>query len=208
MKPQPATFARLIAKGNDRPRADQAWLCLLLPALLLSACDVPGQINLRLIGRDISGAAGESRLPPPGIDRPFANLASVPPIPERPDLAARLALTTSLQAQRDLLNQPLPPGRPDSPLTEDASPGQPSIAAAPPRPASLARAAVIPWTTQTAPAPIRPAVQERAPENTPGAPPRLIPPQPVGPEQITPGAVPDLPSADLLAPAPPPPRLR
>jgi len=163
---------------------------LLLPLLTLAACEVPAQLNLRLIGRDISGAANETRLPPPGMDRPSPNLASVPPIPQRPDPAARLALTLGLQAQRDLLNIPLPEGRPDAPLTEGVAEGQPRVPAGPPRPAVLARAPFIPWTTQ---APAR-AAQPAAANEPP-------------PEQITPGDVPALPTADLLAPALPSPDL-
>ena len=78
-----------------RPR--QARPLLWLALLLLPACEVPGQLNARLLGRDISGAAQEARLPPPGLDRPFPNLASVPPIPERPNPATRLAITQGLQ---------------------------------------------------------------------------------------------------------------
>ena len=77
---------------------------------------------------------------------------------------------------------------------------------------ALARAAVIPWTTQNAPPaaqPVtQPVVQPATPAGTPGEvqpdqPPQLIPPVITAPEQITPGAIPDLPSADLLAPARP-----
>jgi hypothetical protein len=197
--PQPATFNRPERQGKGRSAPGQARLCLLLPMLLLAACETPGQINPRLLGRDISGASNEARLPPPGLDRPFPNLASVPPIPDRPDPAARLALTTQLQAQRDLLNQPLADRRRDTPLTEGAAGGQPPIPARPPAPATLSRAPVIPWTTSGTPMPAAPA---RA---TGAMPAEAEPPQPEAP---TPGAVPDLPSADLLAPIAPPPRPR
>ncbi|UPY38591.1 hypothetical protein [Sediminicoccus sp. KRV36] len=174
----------------------QARLLAWLAPLLLSACAVPGQINLRLIGRDISGAAAESRLPPPGMDRPSPNLASVPPIPERPDPAVRLAITTRLQGQRDALNEPLPDRRADSTLTEGAAGGVLPIPAGPPRPVALARAPAIPWTTAAPPA---------APRGM-GPRPAAAPEPPLD-EWITPGAVPDLPSPELLAPAPPlPPR--
>lgn len=194
MTPVTATFNQPASKGRGRSPLGQARLGALGCLLLLAACETPGQINLRLLGRDISGAAGEARLPPPGLDRPSPNLASVPPIPERPDPAARLALTTQLQTQRDLLDQPLPDRRPNSRLTEGAASGQPPIAAGPPRPAALARAPVIPWTTSApaVPAARAPATQDAAPE----AP---------APNNVTPGDVPDLPSADLLA-LPPPPR--
>jgi hypothetical protein len=200
--PQPVTFNRPACQGKGRPAPRQARLCLLLP-MLLAACETPGQINPRLLGRDISGAAAEARLPPPGLDQPFPNLASVPPIPDRPDPAARLALTTQLQAQRDQLNTPLADRRRDTPLTEGPASGQPPIPARPPAPAVLSRAPVIPWTTSGTPVvPARAAPSAAAPGATP---PEAEPPQPEAP---TPGAVPDLPSADLLAPTAPPPRPR
>ncbi|MEI6160951.1 MAG: hypothetical protein WCP77_14030 [Roseococcus sp.] len=134
-------------------------------------------------------------MPPPGLDRPSPNLASVPPIPERPDPATRLALTQQLQAQRDLLNQPLADRRADSPLLQGAALGQPPIPAGPPRPPVLASAPVIPWTT-SAPAPVaRPA----APSASPSDPPVVE----AAPETIVPGEIPSLPSADLLALPPP-----
>ena len=54
----------------------------------------------------------------------------------------------------------------------------------------------------------RPVVQPVPQDTTPGEvqteqPPQLIPPVVAAPEQIAPGAIPDLPSADLLAPARP-----
>lgn len=190
VSPQPASSNRPARQGKGRPALGQARLRWLLPLLALAACETPGQINPRLLGRDISGAAAEARLPPPGLDRPFPNLASVPPVPDRPDPAARLAITEQLQAQRDLLNQPLADRRRDTPLTEGRADGQPPIAARPPAPAVLSRAPAIPWTVSGAPA-RTPALAPATPEPEPEAP--------------TPGAVPDLPSADLLAPAAPPP---
>ncbi len=200
MTPQPATFNQPPTQGRGRPAAGQARLCLLLLPLLLGACETPGQINPRLLARDISGAAGESRLPPPGVDRPFPNLASVPPIPERPDPAVRLAITTQLQIQRDQLTEPLPDRRRDTPLTEGAAGGQPPIAARPPSPAVLSRAPVIPWTVSGVPVAL-PRGATAAPGST--APPSAQPPEPEAP---TPGEVPALPSADLLGAPPPPPR--
>jgi hypothetical protein len=176
-----------------RPR--QARPLLWLALLLLPACEVPGQLNARLLGRDISGAAQEARLPPPGLDRPFPNLASVPPIPERPNPATRLAITQGLQAQRDLLVTPLPDRRADAPLTEGPATGQPPIPARPPAPAVLARAPVIPWTIQA-------ATPASAPASAP-APGRAPAPEPPLDAGIEPGEVPALPSADLLG-APPP----
>lgn len=191
--PQPASSNRPSRQGKDRPASGQARPWVLLPLLALAACEVPGQINPRLLARDISGAAGEARLPPPGLDRPYPNLASVPPVPDRPDPAERLAITAQLQAQRDLLTEPLADRRRSTPLTEGRADGQPPIAARPPAPPVLARAPVIPWTVSGAPL---------APGRAPAAAPAVVEPEPEAP---TPGAVPDLPSADLLAPAAPPP---
>lgn len=188
--PMTATFNQSLAQGRCHSALGQARLGALGCLLMLGGCDTPGQLNMRLLGRDISGAASEARLPPPGLDRPSPNLASVPPIPERPDPAARLALTTQLQTQRDALNQPLSDRRADSRLSEGAAVGQPPIPAGPPLPAALARAPVIPWTTS---APALPA--PRATGAAPDAP---------APNAIAPGDVPDLPSADLLAQPPPP----
>lgn len=192
--PQPATSNRPSRQGKGRPALGQARPCLLLPLLLLAACEVPGQINPRLLARDISGAAEESRLPPPGLDRPFPNLASVPPVPDRPDPAARLAITAQLQAQRDVLNTPLADRRRDTPLTEGRAEGQPPIAARPPAPPVLSRAPVIPWTVSGPPV---------APGRSPPIAPATPEPEPEGP---TPGEVPALPSADLLSAPPPAPR--
>jgi hypothetical protein len=192
--PQPASSNRLADQGKGRPVAGQARPCWLLPLLLLAACETPAQINPRLIARDVSGAAAEARLPPPGLDRPYPNLASVPPVPDRPDPAQRLAITEQLQAQRDLLTQPLADRRRDTPLLEGAAMGQPPIPARPPPPPVLSRAPVIPWTVSGTPV----APGGRAPPSTP-----VVEPEPEAP---MPGAVPELPSADLLSAPPPPPR--
>jgi hypothetical protein len=205
--PETATFAQLRRKvRGPMPRRQASGIALLAPVLLWG-CAVPGQLDLGLLGRDISGAAQEARLPPPGLDRPFPNLASVPPVPERPNPATRLAITQGLQAQRDLLNTPLADRRDASPLTEGPAPGQPPIPARPPAPVALARAPVIPWTTGAAPAALRPgaAPQTTAPQSGIPQRPNLesTAPEPAAPEAILPGEVPALPSADLLGASPP-----
>ena len=188
----------VLGEGSDRPAADQAraLACLLLLALPLAACETPGQMNPRALLRDMSGAAADARLPPPGLDRPTPNLASVPPIPERPDPAAREALTRRLEAERDASGTEVPVDRRQDPLTEAGTPGQPPIPARPPGPPALARAPAIPW----APAP-RPNQATPAAAGQTARPPDLL-----GPERITPGEVPALPTPDLLAPAAPAPR--
>jgi len=188
------------AEGRDRPAADQArpralalLLLLGLPlGVALGACSVPGQINPRALFRDASGAAMDSRLPPPGMDRPTPNLASVPPIPERPDSATRDALTRRLEAERAASTAEVPVGRTPDPLAEADAPGQPPIPARPPGPPVLAAAPAIPWV---APRPAQPVPAAAGPT---GRPPELL-----APERLAPGAVPALPTPDLLAPAPP-----
>jgi len=211
VNPQTATLAQLPFEVRGPMLRRQARGLALLAPLLLWGCAVPGQLDMGLLGRDISGAAAGARLPPPGLDRPFPNLASVPPIPERPNPAARLAITQGLQEQRDLLNTPLPDRRGTSRLMEGPAPGQPPIPARPPPPVSLARAPVIPWTTSPAPAALRPAAASpmAVPAGpAPSGPAPLSPaPAPAAPDDILPGEVPALPSADLLGLSPPrPPR--
>lgn len=189
-----------LKKGSDRPATDQAraraaarlFLAGLPLALALGGCATPAQINPRALGRDISGAAQDARLPPPGMDRPTPNLASVPPIPERPDLAAREALTRRLEAERGASREEIPVGRAQAPLNERDAPGQPPIPARPPAPPSLAAAPAIPWTPPRV-APPTPAASERG----------ARPPELLAPEGPTPGEIPALPAPELLAPAAP-----
>jgi hypothetical protein len=152
----------------------------MLLVLMLGGCSVPKAVNPVEIYRTVSGAADAGRPPPPGMDRPRPNLASVPPRPERPPPEVRDALSAALAADRERSREALAPrvapARPGA-----ASPGDPAIpAAAPPRP-SLAGAPSVPWS---------------------GAPPRrgqAAPAVPAEPE--APPAMPD------LAPPPPPPDL-
>jgi len=180
----------------------------------LAACSLPEQVNPAWIFREISGAADADRLPPPGLDRPFPNLASVPPRPERPPAAVREAVSAALREDRELSRGPLvlrnipgPEGMPAAAPGETAMPIRP-----PPRPA-LAGAPRIPWTeTPPAPrpagaaAPPRPGSAAPAPQGlsrgeAPPAPPppELLggPPPPPGPELL---GIPPPPSPDLLAP--------
>ncbi|WP_424812158.1 hypothetical protein [Roseococcus sp. YIM B11640] len=153
-------------------------------------------MNPRLFFRDLSGASMDSRLLPPGMDRPTPNLASVPPIPERPDPAAREALTRRLQAERDANSAETPRG-PDARLADTPSPGQPPIPARPPAPPALAAAAPVPWVQPGAGTPLRPSTPART-----DGPPVIRPPELLTPDRLTPGDVPSLPTPDLLGPAP------
>ncbi|MDB5414565.1 MAG: hypothetical protein JWR10_2900 [Rubritepida sp.] len=179
-------------KGRDHLAAGQARPWVLAVLLLTGGCAVPALLNPRLIGRDLSGASTEARLLPPGMDRPTPNLASVPPIPERPDVATRDALTRRLEVERAASTTEVPAVRPDTPLTEPDAPGQPPVPARPPGQAALAPAAAVPWVTSQ---------PRTAPTATPA--PGVTPPELLTPERLTPGAVPNLPSPELLAPAPP-----
>ena len=170
--------------------------------LLLGGCSVPDEVNPVEIWRRVSGAADEGRLPPPGMDLPSPNLATVPPRPERPTAESRAALTAALAADRASSHDPVILRQlPGGPAT--ASPGSPAVPGAPPRPAALAAAPVIPWN-QPPPQPrtTRPEVPaSAAPALRPGAapppPPRALAPEPEP-------AAPELPDE---APAPPPPDL-
>jgi hypothetical protein len=168
--------------------------------LLLGGCAVPKEVNPVEIWRRVSGAADEGRLPPPGMDLPSPNLASVPPRPERPTPESRAALTAALAADRASSRGPvilrqIPDG------TGATSPGSPPVPGAPPRPPSLAAAPVIPWNQVAPPRAGRPEVPASAvPTLRPGAappPPRALAPEPEP-------ALPELPDE---APAPPPPDL-
>lgn len=122
----------------------------------------------------------DARLPPPGMDRPTPNLASVPPIPQRPDAASRGAVTGQLEQDRAASLAPVAP-RATPAGTLPAVPGEPNIASAAPAPPRLAPAVQVPW------------VDPR------GAP--AVPLEPSG-QPLAPGAMPDLPPPELLAPAP------
>ena len=102
----PVATSNRPVEARERRRFIQAALPLLLT---LAACEVPSQINLRSIGRDASGAALEARLPPPGMDRPTPNLASVPPVAQRPDLSLRSGVTSRLEEDRAASLAALPP---------------------------------------------------------------------------------------------------
>ncbi len=170
---------------------------MLALGLLLAGCEVPNRLDVRAIGRDASGAAGEARLPPPGLDRPSPNLASVPPIPERPDLTTRMRITQGLEQAIAASATPVPERRAAAPLTEPGAPGQPPVPARPPAPPRLSRAMPIPWTLPAGAAePVGDPASADFPQ--PGA----VPAAP-GAELLVPRAAPAAP--DLLAPGGPPP---
>ncbi|GGC51118.1 hypothetical protein GCM10011504_31890 [Siccirubricoccus deserti] len=169
--------------------------------LLLGGCAVPKEVNPVEIWRRVSGAADEGRLPPPGMDLPSPNLASVPPRPERPTPESRAALTAALAADRASSRGPVILRQvPDG--TGTTSPGSPPVPGAPPRPPSFAAAPVIPWNDVAPPRASRAELPASAvPTLRPGA----APPPP--PRALAPEPEPALPELPDEAPAPPPPDL-
>jgi hypothetical protein len=141
-------------KGRGGSRRDQARRGLLpLVALLpLAGCAVPADIDPRVTIANVFGAHLEGRLPPPGLDRPFPSLGSLPPRPEPVDRAALAALSEQLSADRAQAAEPQapalsrslaqgPPSAPDLRLPRGAptlAPAAPEAPAAPPPPAGPA----------------------------------------------------------------------
>ncbi len=170
-------------RGEPRGRAggDQAAAGLSSLCLLLAACEIPKEVNPVYIYREVTGLSDEGRLPPPGLDQPFPNLAVVPPRPERPPLALREAISP----RPALARAPAVPWTERAPGTAAPRDGRaPDRAAPPAEPAAAGPAAAVPGL------PVAPT-----------APPPPPPPDLLGP---APGAPPPPPPADLLAP----PRLR
>lgn len=172
-------------------------MALLLP-LLAAACgdSVPRDIQPSYWWRNISGAYLDERQPPPGMDAPYPNLATVPARPVPPDAATRAAVTAALAGDRefartDPATRPAgPPGLPAAPADGAAPPPPPRLAAAPAirfdAPPAAAPAATVPDA-----APSRPGAS--APAAIPGPPPAPLP------EFL---GLPPAPTQDLLAPRP------
>jgi hypothetical protein len=181
----PSRSGRGWARGQAGNRA-LARATMLVLALAPAACSIPPEIDPRVIYKEVTGEADAGRERPPGVDRPFPNLGTVPPRPQRPDPAARATITQALEADRGQSREAMAPRVEPAPPGE-ASPGSPLVPAAPPPPPSLARAAPVPWApppgmgggATTAPAPNPPAPE---PGEEPAAPPPDLlgapPPQP------------------------------
>lgn len=175
----PVTTSKTRTEARDGSRFLQAGPLLAL--LALTACDVPPQANLRTLFRDASGAAMESRLAPPGMDRPTPNLASVPPVAQRPDLSQRTGVTSRLEQDRAASATALPP-RVEPATAQAPAPGSPAIPGSAPPPPRLAPAAAVPWVAPRGSAvPVEPSGQPLAPGEVPAAPPPdlLAPPPPL-----------------------------
>lgn len=170
------------AKGRNR--ADQAAL-LMAGMLALAGCaDRSNWPDPAGWWREASGRGLAQRLPPPGLDGPPQHLGLVPARPDRPSAAALAATTRALVEDRERAAQPRGFGAGDAPPAPD-SPGSPPVPGAPPPPPRLAAAPAIPWAPQLE---ARPVEREG----------------PRAGQELAPGAVPDLPPPELLAPAPPP----
>jgi hypothetical protein len=150
---------------------------------------VPPELDPVAIYNRISGADDAQRLPPPGMDRPTPNLASIPPRPERPSPEFRQAVTDSLEKDRAQSRDPLVLRGEPARAAGGLAPGNPPVPAAPPPRPALAAAPRIPWTESPA-----------APQVRPGA-------VRSGQDAAAPTAAPGLPAVPDAAPAPPPPDL-
>jgi hypothetical protein len=180
-------------KARGWRAADQARPALLLPLLLfaLPACEGRlAQINPVPAIANVFGAHLEGREPPPGLDRPWPKLSSVPDRPVPPDPATRERISAGLAEDRQNARSPVAPGGPPSPPAGEVPPAPPRLAAVPPIRFEPAPAAQPLPAAQPVPRP------EATPAPTPAAAPRAVAPDPVAP--------PPPPSRDLLAPPPAP----
>jgi hypothetical protein len=191
-------------QARDRNRADQAAfvVAVLLPLAGCVGSGWPDPINF---SREVSGTALDRRLSPPGLDLPHPHLGLVPPRPERPDSATLAAITRALTEDRAQAAQPLEPG--GAPLAAMAPvPGRLPIPGGPPPPPTLARAPAVGWDGPggVAVSPIEREGPRAGQELAPGAVPALPTPDLLAPAApavpMAPGAVPPLPPPDLLAP--------
>jgi hypothetical protein len=171
---------------------------LLFAFLGLGACEGSTALSPAAIWREVSGADEAARPPPPGLDRPFPSLASVPPRPERPSPEAREAITAALAADRRRSREPIAlRAAPDG----GSAPPAPGMAPGPPPRPALAAAPHVPWIEAAPPSPpVRGG-------SVPAAPPPARAPT-ARPAAPTPAAAaPAVPEVPDTAPAPPPPEL-
>jgi hypothetical protein len=174
------------------------------------------------------GVIAQQKGPLPGANKPYPNLATVPPPPQQPDLAALQHITSGLISDREnahLLAESaplpdpsrpstapalfgvgtLPPPAPPPPGTGAASASLPAVTtpAAPPHPEpppqAPAKAPVAPVTSAALPAP----AAASSPAPTVAAP--TVPAAPPPPPNLTQAGLPAAAPAAPAAAAPPPP---
>lgn len=173
-------------------RRGAAAAAVMLATAPLPGCALPPEVNPVAIYNRISGADDAARLPPPGMDRPTPNLASVPPRPERPSPEVRAAITAGLAEDRARSRDPLVLRTVPAPGALGGARGEQPLPAGPPPRPMLSNAPRIPWSDPApapGPGPAAPAARTPAP-----APPEM------------PERAPAPPPPDLLGP-PPAPRL-
>jgi hypothetical protein len=153
--------------------------------LLLGACGggVPRDIDPRIAFGNLFGAHLEGRQPPPGLDQPYPNLASVPARPVPPDRGTRGAISGGLAEDRESSRAVVTPGG-----ARTFEPG-----AGPPAPPRLLAAPAV----RQDPGATRGPAPAAAPAQT--LPQLTAPPAAPAPELLAPA-----PSGDLAAPPPPP----
>jgi hypothetical protein len=174
-------------KAGWRRKAGRGAAAALLACLAFAGCDVPKQVNPVEIYREVTGLSDQGRLPPPGLEQPYPNLASVPPRPERPPPQTRAAISAELERDRAQSREPLTLRTVPGPAASGSPPAAPGLSAAPPPRPALAAAPRIPWTE---PVPTRQATPSRA-----------------AAQQAAEPEAPRLPELPEAAPAPPPPDL-
>ncbi len=181
----------IASDGRVCRAADQARGAFALVLLLaLAGCgSVTRDVDPGAWWRNLSGAHLEGRQPPPGLDEPYPNLASVPPRPTPPDPATRASVTQGLAGDRAAAAEPLDPMGRRAPAVPAAggAPAPPRLAAVPPIRLD----------------PVPRAVPAPAPAAVPAAPPAAAR-APVAEPLPEARGLPPAPAADMLAPPPPP----
>ncbi|MGG5810033.1 hypothetical protein ACK8OX_12190, partial [Falsiroseomonas sp. CW058] len=88
-------------RAGDQARARRALAALGLFAALGGCAAVHPDLDVARMVGNVFGAHLEGREPPPGLDQPWPNLASVPARPVPPDPATRAAISGGLAADRE-----------------------------------------------------------------------------------------------------------
>jgi hypothetical protein len=154
---------------------------------------------------NVFGAHLEGREPPPGLDRPWPRLSSVPARPTPPSMDQRERISAGLAEDRASSRAPVVPGSVPRAPAAAGPPAPPRLAAMPPvrleptAPPANARPAA-----QPVPVPAPAPAPATAPAVAPQAAPAPVAPPPAPSRDLL--APPPAPSRDLLAPPPPPSR--